>query len=188
MPRSSGGSGRALEQSNISIEQNAYNKFTKRYFDVTKTGKHGYSAAAIDSSGRKARQTDRLAEINSQIAENSFLRSTPGAEVWTPYEFFRTSIFCSNRSRFTTRRYLTWGRPSRQQRSSTRNARFSFGSFASKIASILSWKRETGLAEPGVGNRTRMGVLLPTLQGRSRTLFDFRHLVQQAQSLVFKRE
>ena len=57
---------------NISIEQNAYNKFTKRYFDVTKTGNTDIQLQQlILLAGKRGKQV-RLAEINSQIAENTF--------------------------------------------------------------------------------------------------------------------
>jgi cobalt-zinc-cadmium efflux system outer membrane protein len=57
---------------NISIEQNAYNKFTKRYFDVTKTGNTDIQLQQLILLAGKRDKQIRLAEINSQIAENSF--------------------------------------------------------------------------------------------------------------------
>ena len=57
---------------NLSIEQNAYNKFTKRYFDVTKTGNTDIQLQQLILLAGKRDKQIRLAEINSQIAENSF--------------------------------------------------------------------------------------------------------------------
>ena len=57
---------------NLSIEQNAYNKFTKRYFDVTKTGNTDIQVQQLILLAGKRDKQIRLAEINSQIAENSF--------------------------------------------------------------------------------------------------------------------
>ncbi len=57
---------------NISIEQNAYNKFTRRYFDVTKTGNTDIQLQQLILLAGKRDKQIRLAEINSQIAENSF--------------------------------------------------------------------------------------------------------------------
>jgi outer membrane protein, heavy metal efflux system len=57
---------------NISIEQNAYNKFTKRYFDVTKTGNTDIQLQQLILLAGKRDKQVRLAEINSRIAENSF--------------------------------------------------------------------------------------------------------------------
>ena len=57
---------------NISIEQNAYNKFTKRYFDVTKTGNTDIQLQQLILLAGKRDKQIRLAEINSQIVENSF--------------------------------------------------------------------------------------------------------------------
>ncbi len=57
---------------NIAIEQNVYNKFTKKYFDITKTGNTEVQLQQlILLAGKRDRQI-RLAEINSKIAENSF--------------------------------------------------------------------------------------------------------------------
>jgi len=57
---------------NISIEQNAYNKFTKRYFDVTKTGNTEVQLQQLILLAGKRNKQIRLAEINSRIAENTF--------------------------------------------------------------------------------------------------------------------
>ena len=57
---------------NISIEQNAYNKFTKKYFDVTKTGNTEVQLQQLILLAGKRDKQIRLAEINSQIAENTF--------------------------------------------------------------------------------------------------------------------
>jgi outer membrane protein, heavy metal efflux system len=57
---------------NISIEQNAYNKFTKRYFDITKTGNTEVQLQQLILLAGKRDKQIRLAEINSQIAENTF--------------------------------------------------------------------------------------------------------------------
>ena len=57
---------------NISIEQNAYNKFTRRYFDMTKTGNTEVQLQQLILLAGKRDKQIRLAEINSQIAENSF--------------------------------------------------------------------------------------------------------------------
>jgi len=57
---------------NISIEQNAYNKFTRRYFDVTKTGNTDIQLQQLILLAGKRGKQIRLAEINSRIAENSF--------------------------------------------------------------------------------------------------------------------
>jgi cobalt-zinc-cadmium efflux system outer membrane protein len=57
---------------NLSIEQNAYNKFTKRYFDVTKTGNTEVQLQQLILLAGKRDKQIRLAEINSQIAENTF--------------------------------------------------------------------------------------------------------------------
>ena len=57
---------------NISIEQNAYNKFTKRYFDVTKTGNTDVQLQQLILLAGKRDKQVRLAEINTQMAENSF--------------------------------------------------------------------------------------------------------------------
>lgn len=57
---------------NISIEQNAYNKFTRRYFDISKTGNTEVQLQQLILLAGKRDKQIRLAEINSQIAENSF--------------------------------------------------------------------------------------------------------------------
>jgi outer membrane protein, heavy metal efflux system len=57
---------------NISIEQNAYNKFTRRYFDITKTGNTDIQLQQLILLAGKRDKQIRLAEINTQIAENSF--------------------------------------------------------------------------------------------------------------------
>ncbi len=57
---------------NISIEQNVYNKFTKRFFDVTKTGNTEVQLQQLILLAGKRDKQIRLAEINSQIAENTF--------------------------------------------------------------------------------------------------------------------
>ena len=51
---------------NISIEQNAYNKFTKRYFDVTKTGNTDIQLQQLILLAGKRDKQIRLAEINSR--------------------------------------------------------------------------------------------------------------------------
>lgn len=57
---------------NVAIEQNAYNQYTKRYFDASKTGNTEIQLQQlILLTGKRAKQI-RLAEINSQIAEQSF--------------------------------------------------------------------------------------------------------------------
>jgi len=57
---------------NLSIEQNAYNKFTRRYFDVTKTGNTEVQLQQLILLAGKRGKQMRLAEINSRITENSF--------------------------------------------------------------------------------------------------------------------
>ncbi len=57
---------------NISIEQNVYNKFTKRFFDVTKTGNTEVQLQQLILLAGKRDKQIRLAEINTQIAENTF--------------------------------------------------------------------------------------------------------------------
>ena len=57
---------------NISIEQNAYNKFTKKFFDVTKTGNTEVQLQQLILLAGKRDKQIRLAEINTQIAENTF--------------------------------------------------------------------------------------------------------------------
>ena len=57
---------------NIAIEQNAYNKFTKRYFDITKTGNTEIQLQQLILLAGKRDKQIRFAEINSKIAENSF--------------------------------------------------------------------------------------------------------------------
>ncbi|MGA7161124.1 MAG: TolC family protein [Bacteroidota bacterium] len=57
---------------NIAIEQNAYNKFTNRYFDITKTGNTEVQLQQLILLAGKRDKQIRLAEINSKIAENSF--------------------------------------------------------------------------------------------------------------------
>jgi cobalt-zinc-cadmium efflux system outer membrane protein len=57
---------------NISIEQNAYNKFTKKFFDVTKTGNTEVQLQQLVLLAGKRDKQIRLAEINTQIAENTF--------------------------------------------------------------------------------------------------------------------
>ncbi len=57
---------------NIVIEQNVYNQYTKRYFDFTKDGNTEFAVQQlIVLAGKRGRQI-RLAEINSEIAEQTW--------------------------------------------------------------------------------------------------------------------
>lgn len=57
---------------NIAVEQNVYNKFTKRYFDATKTGNTEIQLQQLILLAGKRDKQIRLAEINSRIAEHTF--------------------------------------------------------------------------------------------------------------------
>ncbi|HTY09573.1 MAG TPA: TolC family protein [Bacteroidota bacterium] len=57
---------------NIAIEQNAYNKFTKKYFDISKTGNTEVQLQQLILLAGKRDKQIRLAEINTRIAENTF--------------------------------------------------------------------------------------------------------------------
>jgi cobalt-zinc-cadmium efflux system outer membrane protein len=57
---------------NIALEQNVYNQFTGRYFDVSSNGNTGVQIQQLFLlAGKRDKQT-RLAEINNRIAEDSF--------------------------------------------------------------------------------------------------------------------
>ena len=56
---------------NIAIEQNIYNKFTGRYFDVTKQGNTELQFQQLFLLAGKRNKQIRLAEINSRFAENA---------------------------------------------------------------------------------------------------------------------
>ncbi|MHB1688259.1 MAG: TolC family protein [Ignavibacteriaceae bacterium] len=57
---------------NISIGQNVYNKNTNRYFDFTKTGNTDIQIQQLFLLAGKRDKQIRLAEINTQIAEDTF--------------------------------------------------------------------------------------------------------------------
>jgi cobalt-zinc-cadmium efflux system outer membrane protein len=57
---------------NISIEQNVYNQLTKRYFDFTATGNTEIALQQLIMLAGKRGKQIRLAEINTEIAENTY--------------------------------------------------------------------------------------------------------------------
>ncbi len=57
---------------NISIEQNVYNPATQRYFDFTKDGNTEFAIQQLIMLAGKRGKQIHLAEINSEIAEQSF--------------------------------------------------------------------------------------------------------------------
>ncbi len=57
---------------NIAVEQNAYNRFTNRYFDISKTGNTEVQLQQLILLAGKRNKQTRLAEINSEIAEETF--------------------------------------------------------------------------------------------------------------------
>jgi len=57
---------------NLSIGQNIYNKYTRRYFDITKTGNTDLQVQQLFLLAGKRDKQIKLAEINTQIAEDSF--------------------------------------------------------------------------------------------------------------------
>ena len=57
---------------NISIEQNAYNKYTGRFLDVTKTGNTGLQLQQLILLAGKRDKQVRLAEINTAMVRETF--------------------------------------------------------------------------------------------------------------------
>jgi cobalt-zinc-cadmium efflux system outer membrane protein len=57
---------------NVSIGQNIYNKFTGKYFDFTKTGNTDIQIQQLILLAGKRNDQIKIAEINSNIAEDSF--------------------------------------------------------------------------------------------------------------------
>ena len=57
---------------NISIGQNIYNKFTGKYFDITKTGNTDVQIQQLFLLAGKRNDQVKIAEINSNISEESF--------------------------------------------------------------------------------------------------------------------
>jgi cobalt-zinc-cadmium efflux system outer membrane protein len=57
---------------NIAVEQNVYNKFTKKYFDISKTGNTEVQLQQLILLAGKRDKQVRLAEINTRMTENSF--------------------------------------------------------------------------------------------------------------------
>ncbi len=57
---------------NLSIEQNVYNQYTGRYFDVTSTGNTGIQVQQlIQLAGKRGHQV-KIAEINTSISQEAF--------------------------------------------------------------------------------------------------------------------
>jgi cobalt-zinc-cadmium efflux system outer membrane protein len=73
---------------NISIEQNAYNRFTNRYFDVTKTGNTDIQLQQLILLAGKRDKEIRLAEINTQIAEETFYSTLRALKFELHTDFF----------------------------------------------------------------------------------------------------
>jgi outer membrane protein, heavy metal efflux system len=57
---------------NLSVEQNVYNQYTKRYFDFSSSGNTGVQIQQLILLAGKRDKQIRLAETNAQIAEESF--------------------------------------------------------------------------------------------------------------------
>ncbi len=73
---------------NITIEQNAYNKFTNKYFDVSKTGNTEVQLQQLILLAGKRDKQMRMAEINSQIAEETFYNTLRALKFELRTDFF----------------------------------------------------------------------------------------------------